>query len=157
MTDWTARPTRRSRRRCRRQPALGTTSNARITRALHERRPAPRRFIIPSAVAAALLIAGVAGLVAHQLRAPRADVAAWDGAKGSGARAIPVRLRFLAMGEGGRIEKGISGEPVDAGSSLLFEVEAARAADLALAASLPTGPPRSSGAGASKAAGRRSR
>ncbi len=112
---------------------------ARITRALHERRSAPRRFIIPSAVAAALLIAGVAGLAAHQLRAPRADVAAWDGAKGFGARAIPVRLRFLAMGEGGRIEKGISGEPVDAGSSLLFEVEAARAADLALARVSPDG------------------
>jgi hypothetical protein len=111
---------------------------ARITRALHERRPAPRRFL-PAAIAASLLVAGVAGMVAHELGAPGAGVAGWDGLKGFAPRAIPVRLRFLELGQDGRIEKGISGEPVDSGSSLLFEVEAARAAHLALARVSPGG------------------
>lgn len=122
-------------------PASGEGNDlefARITRARHGLRPAPRRFL-PAAIAASLLVAGVAGIVAHQSRAPGADLAGWDGTKGFAPRAIPVRLRFLALGEDGRIEKGVSGEPVGSGSSLLFEVEASRAAHLALARVSPDG------------------
>lgn len=124
-------------------PAAGEGNDlefARITRALHTRRPPARRFLLASAMAASILGVGVAGYLALELRARRAEVAGWDGAKGLTApRAIPIRLRFVELGAGGRLEKGISGEPVDGASSLLFEVEASRAANLVLARVSPDG------------------
>ncbi len=105
---------------------------ARIERRLRE---APRRAprLRPAAIAAAVLLAGVAGLVltphAPGRRAP-------DGVKGASPAPIPVRLRFLVLsptpGAAPAIEKGVSGEVVAGASSLAFEIEAGRAAEAAL-------------------------
>jgi hypothetical protein len=103
---------------------------ARIERAL--RTPSPHRRLAPQiALAAAVAVAGVAGLLATRLRP---DEAAWTGEKGV-ARSVPLRLRFVVI-EGlparpGAV-KGASGEVVDAAASLQFEVELGRPADVAL-------------------------
>jgi hypothetical protein len=109
---------------------------ARIERRLRERAPAPRgasRRLAPAALAAAVLAAGLAALVVPRGGAERA---AWDGVKGPAPRALPVRLRFLvvtpAPGGPPALEKGVSGQPVQAGASLEFEVESGRAAQAAL-------------------------
>lgn len=110
----------------------------RIARALR-RRPSARRRVVPAAVAASLLLAGLTALVVHGVSAPPAELAVQEGVKGFAARAIPVRLRFLEMAENGHMEKRISGEQVEATSSLLFEVEASRAAHVAIARVSPGG------------------
>jgi hypothetical protein len=114
---------------------------ARIQREV--RRPVTgwRRAFVPTAVAASLLVAGVAGLVAHYTQPPASVVGSWDGVKGREPRPVPVRLRFLEMQPGGRIDKGISGETVSATSSLIFEVEASRAAAVAIARVSPGAAP----------------
>ncbi len=93
----------------------------------------PRSRLRPFAVAAAVLVAGVAGL----LLAPHGpDRRAPDGVKGASPAPIPVRLRFLVLsptpGASPAIEKGVSGEVVGTASSLAFEIEAGRAAEAAL-------------------------
>lgn len=109
---------------------------ARIERSLRGPPPAPRsasRRLVPAALAAAALAAGIAALVV-----PRGDAerAAWDGVKGSAPHRIPVRLQFLVVtpSPGGppSLEKGVSGQPVQAGASLHFEVESGRVAHAAL-------------------------
>lgn len=112
---------------------------ARIQRALRGGTRPRRRALAPLAVAASLLVAGAAGLAWRQLRPPPAAGPAWDGLKGTGQRALPIRLRFLVLGAGGEVTKGLSGEPVDRRASLLFEVEASREADVALARVGPGG------------------
>lgn len=110
---------------------------ARIERRLREGRiSAPRRRLaglLPAALAAAVLAAGVAGLVAPRGGSERAG---WDGAKGARPGGIPVRLRFLVLsptpGGAPALEKGVSGQPVRSAASLQFEVESARAAHVAL-------------------------
>lgn len=109
---------------------------ARIERRLRGgRTPARRRLAgaVPAVLAAMVLAAGVAGLVTPR-RAP--EPSGWDGEKGFQARAIPVRLRFLVVtpspGASPALEKGVSGQPVEAAASLQFEVEASRAANVAL-------------------------
>jgi hypothetical protein len=110
---------------------------ARIERALRgdapEARREPRR-IASAAVAAAVLAAGLAGLVV-----PRAahERAAWDGWKGAPARMVPVALRFAVVrstpGGAPSLEKGVPGQIVPAAASLQFQVEAGRPAHAALA------------------------
>jgi hypothetical protein len=105
---------------------------ARIERRLKQAR-ATRTRLRPAAIAAAVLIAGVAGLVV----APRGpDQHAAGGIKGASPAPIPVRLRFLVLspvaGASPAIEKGVSGETVGESSSLAFEIEAGRAAEAAL-------------------------
>jgi hypothetical protein len=124
-------------------PPQGTGGNdlefARIQRGLRSGAGRRRRFLAPAAVAASLLVAGLAGLAWRSLRAPpRADLA-WTGEKGAAPRAIPVRLRFLVVGAGGEVVKGIPGEAIDRGARLLFEVEAARPATVALVRVAPGG------------------
>lgn len=106
---------------------------ARIRRALVAARPGRRRLVVAS-LAASLVLAGVAGMLG--VRAGRSE---WDGAKGHRPHPIPVRLRFLEMGEGGQIQKGISGEPVGSATRLLFEVEAGQPANVALVRVSPAG------------------
>lgn len=109
---------------------------ARIRRAVASRPVARRRLL--SVAGAALLVLGV-GLVVRET-ARRADApAGWDGEKGARPRGIPARLRYLEVQQGGRILKGISGERVSASSSLVFEVEVGRAADLVLLRVAPDG------------------
>jgi hypothetical protein len=83
------------------------------------------------AAAAALAVAGVAGLL-HRPPAPDG----WDGLKGQGLQVVPLRLRFLvihpATGPAPEIEKGVSGQAVPAGASLQFQVELGREADVVL-------------------------
>ncbi|MGB8930437.1 MAG: hypothetical protein WCC48_04200 [Anaeromyxobacteraceae bacterium] len=110
-----------------------------IARRLRGARPWSRRILFSSAIAASVLVAGVAGLVVSVTRGSHVHDQRWDGTKGLTARAIPVRLRFLEVGPDRRIEKGISGEAVDAEASILFEVEAARAAFAAIARVAPDG------------------
>lgn len=122
-------------------PGGGTGNDlefARILRAVSARERTPRRQVVAGALAASLVIAGVAGLVAGQLR-PTTEPPAWDGAKGLAARPIPVRLRFLEVDADGRMAKGVSGEQVPFTSSLLFEVESARPAVAGIARVSPAG------------------
>jgi hypothetical protein len=112
---------------------------AKIARELRGAHPWSRRILCSSAIAASILVAGIAGLVAVGARGSHGPDASWDGTKGLTARPIPVRLRFLEMTRDRQIEKGISGEVVDAEASLLFEVEAARAAYAAIARVSPGG------------------
>jgi hypothetical protein len=111
---------------------------ARILRAVGARPSRPRRQLLAGALAASLVIAGVAGLVAGRLR-PTNEPPAWDGAKGAATRPVPVRLRFLEVDADGRMAKGISGERVRFTSSLLFEVEAVRPAMAGIARVSPAG------------------
>lgn len=120
-------------------PAGGRGSDlefARIERRLRGDGPAPRREprrIAPAAVAAAVLAAGLAGLVAPRTASERP---AWDGWKGAPAPIVPVRLRFIVVrpGDGGApsLEKGVPGQVVPAAASLQFEIEAGRPAHAAL-------------------------
>jgi hypothetical protein len=105
---------------------------ARIQRALRAGASRPRRWPFRAAVAASLFITGTAGIVAWQLRAHAPASVAWDGVKGTDARPIPVRLRYLRLDAAGAVEKGLSGEAADPRTSLLFEVETGRPADVAL-------------------------
>lgn len=108
---------------------------ARIEQRLREMQHPPRRSprSVPVALAAAaILVAGVAGLLVSGSD-PRRP--AWTGEKGAGAHAVPVRLRFLVLtaGVGGvEIAKGVSGQTVSASSSLEFEIETGSAADVAI-------------------------
>jgi hypothetical protein len=124
-------------------PAIAGAGNdlefARIARRVRGPRPWSRRILFSSVIAASLLVAGVAGLGAVGARGSHGQHPGWDGTKGLAARPIPVRLRFLEMAPDRRIEKGISGEAVDAEASLLFEVEAARAAFAVIARVAPDG------------------
>ncbi len=108
---------------------------ARIERRMAELE-APRRrprHVAPAALAAAVLAAGVVGLLL-----PRAgsDRSAWDGVKGTEPRPIPVRLRFVVITSepGGPpvLERGVSGQPVGPAASLQFEIETGIPADVAL-------------------------
>jgi hypothetical protein len=108
----------------------------RIERRLRGDGPAPRREPRRSAaavLAAAVLAAGLAGLVAPRTAHERP---VWDGWKGAPARTIPVRLRFVVVrpGSGGApsLEKGVPGQVVPAAASLQFEIEAGRPAHAAL-------------------------
>lgn len=112
---------------------------ARILRAVGARERTPRRRLVAGALAASLVIAGVAGLVAGQLRPTDEATPAWDGEKGVDTRPVAVRLRFLEVEADGRMAKGISGERVRFSSSLLFEVEAARPAVAGIARVSPAG------------------
>ncbi len=120
--------------------ALGPTATvrpndldfARIERRLR-REPARRPRLRTAALAAAVLLAGVAGLV---LSPHGPDRRSPDGVKGASPAPVPVRLRFLVLspvpGASPAIEKGVSGEVVIGSSSLAFEIEAGRAAEAAL-------------------------
>jgi len=102
---------------------------ARIERGLRSSPPPRRRLAPVLAVAATLAVAGMAGLIAT-----RVHPAGWTGEKGV-ARPVPLRLRFVVIqGLPARpgVEKGTSGEAVDASASLQFEVELGRAAEVAL-------------------------
>lgn len=104
---------------------------ARIERAL--RAPPRRRWRTGVAAAAAVVLAGLAGLV---LVSPRGQPA-WDGVKGGERQAVPLRLRFLvlrpAAGGPPALERGLSGQEVPAAASLQFQVELGRPAHLLLA------------------------
>lgn len=120
---------------------------ARIERRLRNMDGPPRRsrraVPVPMvAAAAAILVAGVAGVVASRWEARRP---VWNGEKGVAARAtVPVRLRILVLKAGGRgveLQKGVSGQTVSASSSLAFEIETGRAADVAIGRIPRRGPP----------------
>ncbi len=101
-----------------------------------------RRLAVPLAAAAALLLAGLAGLLAT--RSPTAaPPAGWDGLKGGAAQAVPLRLRFLVLvpapGAAPVLEKGVSGQEVPAEASLQFQVELGRPAEVVLVRSGPGG------------------
>lgn len=121
-------------------PAAGDRGNdlelARIERRVREGSAALRRrplAFVPGAIAAAVLAAGLAGLV---LPRGGSDRPARDGEKGAVLRAVPVRLRFLVVSASPHgppaLEKGVSGEAVASAASLQFEVESARASHVAL-------------------------
>jgi hypothetical protein len=100
-----------------------------------------RRAATAAALAAAVLVAGVAALLAPGLRSSDR----WDGLKGDATQAVPLRLRFLVLlpGAGGspEIEKGVPGQEVPAAASLQFQVDLGRPAWVTLI--------RASGAGSS--------
>ncbi len=119
-----------------RSPAGNDVEFGRIERRRRALADAPRRSprrIAPAALAAAVLAAGLAGLFLPR-GAP--DRAGWDGRKGTAPQAIPVRLRFVVITPRPNgppaLEKGVSGQALSAGSSLQFELEVGRSADVAL-------------------------
>jgi hypothetical protein len=93
-----------------------------------------RRWLGGLAVAATLALAGAAGLI---IRVTTPSGPGWDGDKGRGAAAVPLRLRFAvvspAVGGPPTLEKGISGQEVAAAASLQFQVELGRPAHVLLA------------------------
>ncbi|ACG72680.1 conserved hypothetical protein [Anaeromyxobacter sp. K] len=115
--------------------------------AAEARRAAPRRLPRPAlAIAAGVAAAGLAGLWLASRAPERPGRPEWTGEKGMGAApaAAPVRLRFLVVTRGAgapSVEKGVSGQPVPAAASLQFEVELARAAQVALVRAAPGRPP----------------
>lgn len=124
-------------------PAAGAGNDlefARILREVGARSPVsrPRRLSLALA-AASILVIGVTALVARELPGRNEPAPSWDGVKGRKAQAIPVRLRFLVREESGAMQKGISGDRVPSASSLVFEVETGRAAQLALVRVSPGG------------------
>jgi hypothetical protein len=115
---------------------------ARILRAAAEP-PRRRRPLAPAlAAAAAVLVAGLAGLyLAH---GTRSEQSAWNGVKGSAREGVPLRLRFLVVEGGGgapALEKGVSGQAVPPAASLQFQLDLGRAADVALVRVPPHGEP----------------
>jgi hypothetical protein len=104
------------------------------------RRTAPARWL--AAVAAGAIVAGAAGVILHARQPERPG---WDGEKGTAVQGIPLRLGFLvvstARGGAPDLEKGVSGQVVDAAASLQFEVELGRAAQVALVRVPPGGSP----------------
>jgi len=109
---------------------------AAIMRSAREGAPARAWRAQAAAAAAMVLVVATAGILVqgeHRTAEARPVVVEWNGMKGRDARPLPVRLRFLVLGADGSIEKGIAGEPLDPGASLMFEVEASRPADVAVA------------------------
>ncbi len=106
---------------------------ARIERRLARGERGRSRLPLAVAAAAAVLLAGAAGLLVA--RAP-SERSGWDGVKGTAPVAGPVRLRYLVLAPspGGEpaIEKGVEGRPVSAAASLQFEIETGRAAEVAV-------------------------
>lgn len=90
------------------------------------------RHVAPAAIAASLLLAGVAGLLAPRHPPQSPQVAAWDGLKGTAAPRVGVRLRAVRLDAAGGATPLRDGEPAAEGARLLFEVEADRGADVAL-------------------------
>jgi hypothetical protein len=115
---------------------------ARIQGALARPRPASRRWAPGLALAAGVLLAGLAGLILP--RGPVGDDG-WQGLKGRDPQAVPLRLRFLvispAVGGPPSLERGVSGQAVPAAASLQFEVELGRAANVLLARAGGSGAP----------------
>lgn len=105
-------------------------------RASHRARHRP--FLVPAAIAASILVAGLAGLLLQRKPASH-SFAAWDGVKGSEARPLRVRLRIARLDASGEPVRGQPGETLDRGAKLLFELELDRAADVALARATPNG------------------
>lgn len=107
---------------------------ARIERRVRGARPRSR-WLPGVGIAAALAVAGVAGLLVT--RPP--GQTAWDGAKGAAAQVVPLRLRFLvvtpAVGGPPALERGLDGQEVPAAASLQFQVELGRPAFVLLARS----------------------
>jgi hypothetical protein len=106
---------------------------ARIERRLARGRRAARlRQVLPAALAAGAIAAGLAALILPRMPGGPA----WDGVKGPAAPAPQVQLRFVVVtpGPGGRpsLEKGVSGARVDPGASLQLEVETGRPAEVAV-------------------------
>ena len=112
---------------------------ARIQRGLRRRDPPRRRVAIPVAIAASVLIAGVAGLLAQRGGRPSLPAAEWDGVKGTEGSAVRVTLRAVRLGPAGEATEVRSGDSVDRGASLLFEVEADRSAEVLVARLTPQG------------------
>lgn len=110
---------------------------ARIQRILRSERRGKGRLLAVGAVAASLVAIAVAGLVTRHVGSTPDE--SWDGVKGAGATAPAVHLRFARLQPGGEPQKGINGETVDRGATLMFEVESNRAANVALARLAPDG------------------
>ncbi len=110
---------------------------ARIQRRLRTERPGRGRLLAVAAIAASLFAIAVAGLVTRHVGS--APDKSWDGAKGANAAAPAVHLRFARLQPGSEAQKGVTGETIDRGATLLFEVESNRPANVALARLAPDG------------------
>jgi hypothetical protein len=113
-----------------------------FARILRRVRTPPRRLLpaVPIAIAASLLLAGLAGLWV-QRNGPGGvpPTAGWDGVKGDAAAPVQVRLRAVRLDASGAAVPVRAGESLDPGARLLFEVEADRGADVVLVRVPPSG------------------
>lgn len=111
---------------------------ARIERRLRAGEPRRRRLLAVGAVAASLLIAGVAGLLVGRHGPSPLPGTTWDGVKGE-ARAPHVRLRYARLDDAGEATRGQSGQAYGRDAKLVFELELDRAANVVLARVQPGG------------------
>jgi hypothetical protein len=113
-------------------PAFGNDLEYARIRRLARAEPRGRswsRPVLAVAAAAAVAIAGVAGIVLQRGHSRPG----WDGEKGSLRAGIPARLRFVVLGGAhGPPEKGVTGEAVSRIDRLAFEIELGRPADVAV-------------------------
>jgi hypothetical protein len=110
----------------------GEREHARIQRRLRGSSAPRRRLLVPIAIAASLVMAGVAGMLVQRAGRTVPSSAGWDGVKGTEARPIRVRLRAVQLDTTGSAAPLRAGESLDPSARLLFEVEAERGADVAL-------------------------
>lgn len=103
---------------------------ARVLRRLRAGGGARRRLLVTGAIAASLLAVAVAATL---LRRSSPAGEAWNGVKGARVDGPVVRLRFARLGASGEAVAGKSGDRIDRGASLVFEVESARGGEVALA------------------------
>jgi hypothetical protein len=112
---------------------------ARLRRRLRSATGGRRWVRAAGAIAASLLVVGVAGLLLHRRQPSAPPSAAWDGVKGAEVRAPLVRLGLARLDDRGEATRVSSGEPLDRSAKLVFELELDRAADVALARVQPGG------------------
>ncbi|HSN13754.1 MAG TPA: hypothetical protein VLT61_03925 [Anaeromyxobacteraceae bacterium] len=118
----------------------GELEFARIVRRMAAGAPRRRRFAVPFAIAASLLLAGLAGLwVQRNGPGGVAPGAGWDGVKGTAVATVQVRLRAVRLDADGAALPVHAGESLEPGARLLFEVTADRSAEVVLARVPPSG------------------
>jgi hypothetical protein len=120
--------------------AGGELEFARIVRRMRASAPRRRHFAVPFAIAASLLLAGLAGLwVQRNGPGGGAPGAGWDGVKGTALATVQVRLRAVRLDASGGAVPVRVGDSLEPGARLLFEVTADRSADVVLARVPPSG------------------
>lgn len=118
----------------------GELEFARIVRRMRASAPRRRQLAVPLAIAASLLLAGLAGLWVQRNGLGRVPPGAgWDGVKGSAVTLPQVRLRAVRLDANGAATPVLAEESLAPSARLLFEVASDRSADVVLVRVPPSG------------------